>query len=585
MSLYLDEIRNVILLFSNPSWKGVGTVASTVVRNITALSGDVAYSARFSSNTTVLSSSYAAQGIISGLLYVPDLPDGHSCTVETASYIPHTVTRQSNLPPTNYHLIALAPWVNGRCSNAYLDAARTAPVRAFLFYQPGTRANAPPPAHSEQWHIQDSNAWMTRTAFPVFAVSAAVGEVMMQHSSLYSGNLTDVPYGDNIISQLTGDPEDYVRIWTELTIGTIPTGFATWAYVLIILGLLLAVVASTSGLMHLVQAWRRASLRRRVIAGDVNLEAMGIRRLTIPMVHIGTFPLFTYCYEPETGGLTRSPRPPRSPRSTRTSRHSISRAPTGANEANASRDTLHSRPSFSEPHPVPASSNSATSFQPACEICLELFVNRETIIRELPCGHIFHPECIDSFLSEASSLCPVCKASMLPPGYCPRITNDMVRRERAIRRLRGRVDDEEAGYITDDEETNNGRHEITGKNPGNDSRDAQPPLTWWIPQARSALFGGFRKHDSHQQPPPPPPPSPPPSAPLTESKETQPEAAGHQTRTLESGIQGEDGEGGEQRGALRRERMLELAGPEPAPSERGGTSRWKRIRMRVFPGF
>lgn len=43
---------------------------------------------------------------------------------------------------------------------------------------------------------------------------------------------------------------------------------------------------------------------------------------------------------------------------------------------------------------------------------------------------------IDEFLGEVSSLCPICKASMLPRGYCPEITNETVRRERAIRRLR-----------------------------------------------------------------------------------------------------------------------------------------------------
>ncbi|KAL1844323.1 hypothetical protein VTJ49DRAFT_2 [Mycothermus thermophilus] len=543
MSMYLDEIRNVI----NPSWKGVGTVSSTVIRNVTALSSDVAYSARFSSNTTVLSSSYAAQGIIGGLLYVPDLPDGHSCIIETASHIPETATRQSNLPPTNFHLIALAPWVNGRCSNAYLEAARTAPVRAFVFYQPGTWTTAPPPAYSDQWHIHGGNAWMAHTAFPVFAVSGAVGEVMMQHSSLYSGNLTEVPYGEDILEQMTGDPEDYVRIWTELTIGTTPTGLATWAYVLIILGVLLAVVASTSLLMHLVQAWRRADLRRRVITGDVNLEAMGIRHLTVPMVHIRSFPLFTYCYEPDTYNSPLSPRSPRSHRS-RTIRHSISRAPNGASATNASHDALPTCTSFSsEPHPAPGSSNGTTNFQPTCEICLEPFVNRQTIIRELSCGHIFHPECIDPFLNEASSLCPVCKASMLPPGYCPRITNDMVRRERAVRRLRGRVDDEAVDM--DDNERESSRNDNAGENPENGGDDRETP-TRWITRARSGLFGGLGK------------------------------PAGQQTQALAS-----DPQGGGRRGALSRERMFELAGLEAAQPDRDSMSRWQRIRTRVFPGF
>jgi hypothetical protein len=82
----------------------------------------------------------------------------------------------------------------------------------------------------------------------------------------------------------------------------------------------------------------------------------------------------------------------------------------------------------------------ATNFQPTCHICLANFEHRVSIIRELPCGHILHPECIDEFLTENSSLCPVCKQCMLAPGYCPKITNGMARRERALRKLRGSID-------------------------------------------------------------------------------------------------------------------------------------------------
>ncbi len=61
-----------------------------------------------------------------------------------------------------------------------------------------------------------------------------------------------------------------------------------------------------------------------------------------------------------------------------------------------------------------------------------------TTIRELPCLHFLHPKCIDSFLSNNSSLCPMCEKSTLPLGYCPvKITNTMVTREHAIRRMRG----------------------------------------------------------------------------------------------------------------------------------------------------
>jgi hypothetical protein len=78
--------------------------------------------------------------------------------------------------------------------------------------------------------------------------------------------------------------------------------------------------------------------------------------------------------------------------------------------------------------------------QSSCPICLEDFVSHSTVVRSLPCTHIFHPDCIDPVLRQYSSHCPVCKGKVLPVGYCPELTISMVRRERLIRRLRERVD-------------------------------------------------------------------------------------------------------------------------------------------------
>jgi hypothetical protein len=76
----------------------------------------------------------------------------------------------------------------------------------------------------------------------------------------------------------------------------------------------------------------------------------------------------------------------------------------------------------------------------SCPVCLEDFVPSQSTIRGLPCGHDFHAECVDAFLQERSSLCPFCKKSVLPRGYCPdKLTNAVVRRERLMRRMRERV--------------------------------------------------------------------------------------------------------------------------------------------------
>lgn len=54
----------------------------------------------------------------------------------------------------------------------------------------------------------------------------------------------------------------------------------------------------------------------------------------------------------------------------------------------------------------------------ACSVCLgELELDEE--VRKLPCGHVFHRPCIDSWLGR-STVCPMCRASALPPSLVVR---------------------------------------------------------------------------------------------------------------------------------------------------------------------
>lgn len=53
--------------------------------------------------------------------------------------------------------------------------------------------------------------------------------------------------------------------------------------------------------------------------------------------------------------------------------------------------------------------------QTTCAICLDDFVPAASTVRELPCGHIFHPQCIDVSLTQTSSLCPLCKKCVVAP--------------------------------------------------------------------------------------------------------------------------------------------------------------------------
>ncbi|KPM37151.1 hypothetical protein AK830_g9421 [Neonectria ditissima] len=423
----LTEIRNVVLLFSNPVWSGASTVPSTIIRNLTALSSQLAYEERITSNITTLTTTNAdtLDGVIQGLLYVPDLDDNAACDQQQYDFIPHNVTRRDNLPPTNYNLIALAPWFSIDCTLAYLASARVDPLRAFVFYKPNNSSNKPQDADSAVWNLEDGGAWVKTNKFPIFAISGREGQTMMEQLSLYSGHIDSIPYGDEINDLYGPNPKDYVRIWTELTLENDSSIPPLWAFFLVVIGALLLIITAVSCTMHLVQRRHRQSLKRRVQSGEVDLEAMGIKRLTVPSIHVRDFPLFTYNADPETMG---PPPTPGSARASRSSRRQDQRSIRSTASVRSKRRSIGHN-----------GDTTATNIQPSCHICLVNFEHRQTIIRELPCGHIFHPECIDEFLSQNSSLCPVCKQSMLPRGYSPQITNGMVRRERALRRLRERV--------------------------------------------------------------------------------------------------------------------------------------------------
>lgn len=326
------------------------------------------------------------------------------------------------------------------CTQAYLASARFDPIRAFIFYKPNNLSNKPQEVDSPVWNLEDNGQWKKANQFPVFAVPGLDGQKMMNQLSLYSGNLTEIPHGEDITELYGPNPADYVRIWTELEMKNPSNMLALWSFFLIVIGALVVIVIGVSLGMHFIQRRRRQSLQRRVESGEIDLEASGIKQLTVPASHVKNFPIYTYNAEvdmancPPTPSSTGNPMSSRSLRSSRTSRrHHDSRSvisdirPPGS--IRSKRSSL-----------AGSVDTTATNFQPNCHICLVRFEHRVCVIRELPCGHIFHPECVDEFLTQNSSLCPMCKHCMLPRGYSPKITNGMVRRERALRRLRGRVD-------------------------------------------------------------------------------------------------------------------------------------------------
>jgi len=181
--------------------------------------------------------------------------------------------------------------------------------------------------------------------------------------------------------------------------------------------------------MHIIQRRRRNDLRERVLNGHVDLEALGVKRLTVSQQILDKLPIHTYTDGAADG--SEKAIDPHAQASHLGVPSTVVDAETGRKAPPLSRHS--SAPT------VPTTGMSSSWSQPTCPICMDDFEPNETQVRELPCHHVFHPECIDTFLLNHSSLCPMCKQSVLPKGACPvKITNVMVRRERHINRMRAR---------------------------------------------------------------------------------------------------------------------------------------------------
>jgi hypothetical protein len=160
-------------------------------------------------------------------------------------------------------------------------------------------------------------------------------------------------------------------------------------------------------------------LRQRVMDGEVDLERLGIKRLTVPRALLEKMPLYTY---PPANLLDE-------------------RGPEGAGRCE------NEKSSESNPDDGLQTKEQAErlALQQCCVICMDDFIPGHSVIRELPCHDVFHASCVDEYLRENSSLCPLCKRTVLPKGYCPQVlTSNMVRKERRVRQMRQRLPQEDS---------------------------------------------------------------------------------------------------------------------------------------------
>ena len=353
---------------------------------------------------------------LEGFLYVPSV-NTQPCA--STQYIPTNATRRTDIliSQYQYNLVAFVPWISADCTRDYLAAANYDDgVAAFITYVPDNSTDAPPPVSDTQWGLNDGGRWKSTSQFPVYAISGASGYAVMQQLPNYSGNISTVTNSSLLLAQ-GANPTDFIRMYVTIQTKAQSNLPSLWAFLLIVLGIVLFLVACTSSIMHLYQRRARHRLRDRIARGEVDLEALGIKRLTVPQEVFDKLPVYTY---------TADQRAPmdleaaaRAPPSRRTPTPSQPSSPSPGNTTTVQQTTQ-------------------TYNQTVCVICLEDYVHGVTAVAELPCKHIFHLECIRQLLINHSSLCPVCKLKVLPNGYTPeKITNLMVRRERQRRRSNG----------------------------------------------------------------------------------------------------------------------------------------------------
>ncbi|EEA21630.1 RING finger domain protein, putative [Talaromyces marneffei ATCC 18224] len=422
---------------------------------------------------TLSNTNSPSQESFKGLLYVPTLndPPAAVCNNLTAPYIPTNATRRSDLPADAHDLLGLAPWVNPECTRAYLSASRQDNVSALIFYQPERRDSAKPePSASPVWDLGDAGQWKKENEYPVYAVPGTAGTTLMHQLTQYGGG------GDGSDAQTTTEcTRLYALIDLEPDLSSTMPGM--WVFILAVLGAIVLMVIFAFLTMRHVQKKRRESLQRRLVSGEVDLEFLGIKRLVVPPHILSALPVYVYpgAEEGDEHGASKERTENTceetngaKPKDTTT----VTETEINDNASDNKNNNQHSNPHHPPPAltivtshqdesissileeilpPVPtralgkrrrtvsSQTLTLTFSQHTCAICLDDFVPAESLVRELPCMHIFHPECIDTFLARDASTCPVCKQNVLPETFVEeQIGALLARREERVRRLRRR---------------------------------------------------------------------------------------------------------------------------------------------------
>lgn len=328
------------------------------------------------------------------------------------SIVPDNVPRLKDIP-ANATLIAIAPYLSMECASLIVAQSYMDSARLVIFANDSLLSN----------HLLMTGS----SPVSILGVSTVTGQNAFAHMAEFSSNGSVSVPGmsiDNAIARVG------IQVQSQLSSG-LPK---LWVFVLAVLAGVIVLIVLISLMLNLALYLRRRNLRRRILAGEVNLELLGVKRLTVPQEILDKIPVRIYTHGEQHFHNDNT---------------SIAASSDSKSKSWKSK-ILNNGNTAVKGELGPSKGQGSTGYsQTNCPICLEDFENNVTQVRELPCDHIYHLECIDSFLKTRSSLCPLCKKSTLPPGYLPatlKLTNATVRREREMRqrvrsRRRGAVQD------------------------------------------------------------------------------------------------------------------------------------------------
>ena len=213
-----------------------------------------------------------------------------------------------------------------------------------------------------------------------------------------------------------------------------------WSFVLAIAGTVLVLSLVLVIVYRLILRKRRDQLQRSMAEGQVDIEALALNQMKVPKEVVDKMPLYTYLEinPPPSPSIDYENTPENQAEHGSGDNPSL---PSPKGDGRALDDAGLKKPEVAviQPGKYEQDDTKRTKYrlsytQTTCAICLDDFVAGSSIVRELPCGHIFDPECIDPFLTDNSCLCPLCKKSVLPAcSYYIPVTTEMAQREQLSR--------------------------------------------------------------------------------------------------------------------------------------------------------